>query len=236
MTTLSGSALIAPRRLADHIELLVLGEVVDHDLEHEAVELRFREGIGALELDRVLGREDVEGFLEGVGDPLDGHPVLLHRLEKRRLRLRGRAVDLVGEHDVGEDRPGPEGHPPPTGGRVLLEDLRPGDVRRHEVRRELDPREVEVEHLCHDVDDHRLGEPRHAEHEAVAADVEGEEHLLEDVPLAHDLLAHFPENRFPAPPHPVRQLDIVPVLRRGLGRPDRRRVLDCHTRLLNPSR
>ena len=32
--------------------------------------------------------------------------MLLHRLEQRRLRLGRRAVDFVGEHDVGEDRPG----------------------------------------------------------------------------------------------------------------------------------
>ncbi len=31
--------------------------------------------------------------------------VLLHRLQQRGLRLRRGAVDLVGEHDVGEDRP-----------------------------------------------------------------------------------------------------------------------------------
>jgi hypothetical protein len=33
------------------------------------------------------------------------HLLLLHRLEQRRLRLGGRAVDLVAEDDVGEDRP-----------------------------------------------------------------------------------------------------------------------------------
>jgi hypothetical protein len=32
--------------------------------------------------------------------------MLRHRLEQRRLRLRHRAVDLVDEHDVREDRPG----------------------------------------------------------------------------------------------------------------------------------
>ena len=30
---------------------------------------------------------------------------LLHRLEQRGLRLRRRAVDLVGEQQLGEDRP-----------------------------------------------------------------------------------------------------------------------------------
>jgi hypothetical protein len=33
---------------------------------------------------------------------------LLHRFEKRRLRLGGGTVDLVGEEEVGEQRPGAE--------------------------------------------------------------------------------------------------------------------------------
>ena len=39
---------------------------------------------------------------------VDGDVALLHALEQARLRLRARAVDLVDDHDVGEDRPGAE--------------------------------------------------------------------------------------------------------------------------------
>ena len=38
------------------------------------------------------------------GHAVDGDLALLHRLEQRRLGLRRRPVDLVGEHDVGEQR------------------------------------------------------------------------------------------------------------------------------------
>jgi hypothetical protein len=56
--------------------------------------------------------------------------VLLHRFEQRRLRLRRRAVDLVGEDDVGEDRPGANTiWRRPVGG-VLVDDVGAGDVRR----------------------------------------------------------------------------------------------------------
>ncbi len=92
------------RRRPHDLELLVFRRMVDDDVEHEAIELRFRQRIGAFELDRVLRREHVERLLELIGAPLDRDAVLLHRLEQRRLRLRRRAVDLVGEHDVGEDR------------------------------------------------------------------------------------------------------------------------------------
>ena len=59
-------------------------------------------------LDRVLGGDDEERQLERVRLAVDRHLALLHRLEQRRLRLRGRAVDLVHEEDVREHRPGPE--------------------------------------------------------------------------------------------------------------------------------
>ena len=51
-----------------------------------------------------------------------------------RLRLRRRAVDLIREHDVREDGPGPHAER----ARRDLVDVRAHDVARHEVGRELD--------------------------------------------------------------------------------------------------
>ena len=65
---------------------------------------------------------------------VDGDLALLHRLEQRRLGLRRRAVDLVGEHDVGEDAAGPELEL--VGGAVPHRHA--GDVGRQEVGGELD--------------------------------------------------------------------------------------------------
>ena len=61
-----------------------------------------------------------------------------HRLEQRRLRARHRAVDLVDEDDVREDRAGPELEL----ARLLVEDRQTGDVGRLEVGRALDAREA----------------------------------------------------------------------------------------------
>ena len=47
----------------------------------------------------------------------------------------GSAVDLVAQHDVGEDRAGLELEVP----GLLTEDVDPGDVGRQEIGRELDP-------------------------------------------------------------------------------------------------
>ena len=103
-------------------------------LEHEAVDLRLGQRIRALLLDRVLRGEDDERLGQRVGLVADRDLPLLHRLEQRALHLGGGAVDLVGEHEVGE-------HRAPCGDELagaLLVDQRAGEVGRQQVRRELD--------------------------------------------------------------------------------------------------
>jgi len=92
------------------------------------------EGVGALHLDRVLGRDHQERPGELVGGPVDGRLVLLHALQEGGLGLGGGSVDLVGDHDVGEDRARPELE------LVLLlaVDRHAGDVAGQQVRGELD--------------------------------------------------------------------------------------------------
>jgi hypothetical protein len=113
---------------------------------------------------------------------------LLHRLEQGGLRLGRRPVDLVGEHDVREDRPLHEAEDAPARGPVLLDDLRARDVRGHEVRGELDAAELEVERLGQRLHEEGLGEPRHAHEQGVAVGEERDEQLLDDFVLAHDAL------------------------------------------------
>ena len=89
----------------EHLLLLVAAGIADPHLQHEPVELRLGQRVGALVLDRVLRREHEERLLQRVGGAADGDLVLLHRLEQRGLHLGRRAVDLVGEDDLGEERP-----------------------------------------------------------------------------------------------------------------------------------
>ena len=98
-----------------------------------------------------------------------------------------RAVDLVGEDHVGEDRPLDELHAAAVGG--LFEDLRPGDVRRHEVGGELDPLELEMEDLRDGTDQERLRQARRAGDQTVAAGEEADQDLVDRVLLADDDLA-----------------------------------------------
>ena len=62
------------------------------------------EGVGAFLLDGVLGRQHEEGRVEVVGMARRRDVPLLHRLEERGLGLGRRPVDLVRQHDIGEDR------------------------------------------------------------------------------------------------------------------------------------
>ena len=82
--------------------------VPERRAHHEAVELRLGEPVGAGLLDGVLRGEHEEGDADLPRDAVDGDAALLHDLEEGGLRLRARAVDLVGEHDVREDRAGVE--------------------------------------------------------------------------------------------------------------------------------
>ena len=92
----------APAR--EHLALDVLRRIADAQPHQEAVELRLRQRVGAVELLGVLRREHEERLVEHARLAVDRHAPLAHRLEQRALRLGRRAVDLVGEQHVGEDR------------------------------------------------------------------------------------------------------------------------------------
>ncbi len=126
---------------------------------------------GALVLDRVLGGDDQERGRHLIRDAVDGGLALLHAFEQRTLRLRRRAIDLVGEHHLGHDRPGTELE---LGG-LLVEDREAGDVGREQVRRELDPTERASDALAERLGQHRLADARHVLDEDVALAQERDE-------------------------------------------------------------
>ena len=75
----------------------------------EAVELPLGQRVGAVLVERVLGRDDDERVGQRVPHAVDGHRALVHRLEERRLGARRSAVELVDEEHRREDRAGHEG-------------------------------------------------------------------------------------------------------------------------------
>ena len=107
-----------------------------------------------------------------------------HHLEQRRLHLRRRPVDLVGEDEVGEHRAELDvERARSTVGSTCGAD----DVGRHEVGRELDARaNVPPTTRRQRLDRERLGEAGHAFEQAVAAGEQAHHHPLDHAVLADD--------------------------------------------------
>ncbi len=124
----------------DHLDLVADCRVSEVGADDEPVELRLRQGIGALGLHGVLGGDHEERVRQPVGGAIDRDLELLHRLEQRGLGLGRCPVDLVGEHELGEHRAATERRV--TG--VHVDHGRPRDVARQHVGRELDAGEAEA--------------------------------------------------------------------------------------------
>ena len=116
--------------------------------------------------------------------------MLLHRLEQRRLHLGRGAVDLVGQDDLGEERPLLDVELL----RLLVEHHRPDDVGRQEVGRELDAGERGVDDLRQRAHRQGLGEAGDALEQDVAAGQQADEEPLDHGVLPHDPAGHFLED------------------------------------------
>ena len=139
-----------------HVGLVVGGRVAERDADHEPVELRLRQRVGALVLDRVLGGEDHERPRQLVGVLVDRDVALLHALQQAGLRLGRCTVDLVDENHVREHgaRPELEAVLP------LVEDVGAHHVGREQVGRALDARVLGVDRARQGACQRRLPDPR----------------------------------------------------------------------------
>ena len=180
---------LAAGGLLHHLDFVVLGQVIDHHVEHEAVQLRLGQRIRAFHLDRILRGEHEERFGQRVAHAGGGDLMFLHGFEQRGLRLGRRAVDFVGQDHVGEDRAGHEGELPFAAG--VLQNLRAGDVGGHEVGRELDALELEMKDLRDGFHEQRLGQAGRAGDQAMPAGKQRDEQLLDHVLLADDDLGQL---------------------------------------------
>ena len=74
---------------------------------------------------------------------------------------------------------------------VLLDDLRAGDVRRHQVGRELNAAEGQVQRPRQRADHQRLGQPGHAFQQAVPAAEQRDQQFFDHLLLADDHLGQL---------------------------------------------
>ena len=98
------------------------------------------------------------------------------------MHFRRRAIDLVGEHEIVEQRALAKHE------RAVLRpvDLRAREIGGQQVRRELQPMEVAFDAVTQHFDRTRLGKPRSAFDEQVAVAQEGDEHAIQQSLLADD--------------------------------------------------
>ena len=174
-----------------HLGLLFEGRVADQQLEHEPVELRLGQRVGALVLDRVLcGDHD-----ERVGQRAVPTPSAV--TWRSSIASSSAACVLGGVRLISSARnrfvkTGPSRNRKPAVA-VGIEHQLARHVRRHQVGGELHPGEVEVERLGQGLDQQRLGHAGHALQQDVAphqqrGDEAGQRAVLADHDLA-DLLA-----------------------------------------------
>ncbi len=92
-----------------HAQNFALGFVrgIAHaDAHEEAIELRFRERVRAMVLDRILRGDHEKRIRQRERFAVHRDLRFVHGLEERGLRARCGAVDFIREHDVGENRAG----------------------------------------------------------------------------------------------------------------------------------
>ena len=172
----------------DGAQLLQRREGHQH-LEQEAVQLRFRQRVGTFLLHRVLGSQHKIGFRQSPGFPGHGHGMFLHRLQQGSLRLGGRAVDFVRQHDGGEQRALLEAE-----GVAFLsahQDIGTGNIRRHQVRRKLNAGERKIQHLPQHPHQVGLAQSRHTFQQHVAAGNHRQQQVFHHVCLADHFLGNF---------------------------------------------
>ena len=78
---------------------------------------------------------------------------------------------------------------------IFLQDIRPGDIRGHQVGRKLNPLELKVHRLSQAMDHERLGQARHAQQKAMPPGEKSRENLLQNFLLADDRFRHLAQYR-----------------------------------------
>ena len=211
------------RRSANQVELFLLGGVIDEDIEHEPVELRFGQRVGSFLLDRVLRRQHEERVGKPVAFAARRHLVLLHGFQQGRLGFGG--VRLISSASTTLAKTGPPIKRNSRAARraVLLNHVRSRNVGGHQVGRELDAVEREVEGVGQRPHHQGLGEAGHPLQQAVAAGKHADQKLLDHPPLTDDDLAELVGD------FPVRLVE--PLDRFLIGRSRRRFEFAVHAGL-----
>ncbi len=142
--------------------------------------LAFGQRIRPLELDGILRGDHHERPGQPMRLTVGRHLPLTHRLQQGALRARRGAVDLVGQHHVGENRPRTEDELM----RLAVVEAVAGDVGRQQVGRKLDAVENAGQAAGDRLADQGLAHAGNVLQQDVLARQEGHNHQPHGVGLA----------------------------------------------------
>ena len=111
----------------------------------------------------------------------------LHRFKQSGLRLGRRPVDLISQQDIGKYRAWTKMEKPFPTLRIGLDHLGTGNIRRHQVRGELDATKFQFQGLGKRADHQCLGQAGNTHQQTMATGEQGQEQLPEHLLLADDL-------------------------------------------------
>ena len=175
-----------------NLAFLAVAWVIDDQFEVKAIQLRLRQRVCPLLLDGVLSGDHHKFIAQRIRLPVDGHQPLIHRLQKRGLRFRGRAVDLVRQQDLRKNRPRCED----KGIRLKIKEVCPQNIARHHIRRKLNAPKLQVETRSKRLNQKRLAGAGSALQKDVAAAQETGEHELKSLVMPHNHFADLSSDVF----------------------------------------
>ena len=135
--------------------------------------------------------ENEERLVQIVGFTANGDGVFLHGLEQRGLSFGWGSVDFVGQNDLAEYGALLKNQLAVTALLVLLDDVRSGYVRRHQVGGELDSAKTQVDGLGKRSNHQGFGQSGNTFEEAMAPGQHGNEQLFQDCILSDDHLVNL---------------------------------------------
>ena len=158
--------------------------------------MRLGQREGPFQLDRVLGRQHQKRAGQRPRDAVNRHLAFLHRFQQGGLCARAGAVDLVCQDDLGGQRAGPELE---LAG-LLVEYADARDIRRQQVRRELNALEHALQRAGQRLGQRRLADAGHILQQHVPLAQEGDQQQIDDLLFPHDDAADIGPQR---PGHPL---------------------------------
>ena len=171
----------------NNLFLLLLLRICNHNLKHKTVYLRLRKRIGTLLLHRVLGSHNKEWRRKAISLVTNCNLPLLHSLQKCRLHLCRRSVNLVRKNKVCKDRA--------LFNLELLALLAINHCSYHicrkKVRSKLDSVELCIYNVGESIYGQCLGKTRHTLQQYVTICKESYQQILHKMFLPHYHLVHL---------------------------------------------